>query len=289
MKAQVSLTPNEAKRLIAKAIVALPEVHAALAGGRVLLKGGTTVSAVAEELGAMPLRISGRVSALGAKAAWGTEKTVPHSVLIERGEPRNVDDSLEQTVERLRGTDVAIIGANAIDVYGNAALMAGAPLGGPPGRILAGLLAQGTQIIIAAGLEKLIPGRIEEAMRAAGRSSAKVAMGMAVGLMPVYGRLVTEREAFTVLANVRCTVIGAGGIMGGEGSTTVVLEGEEDEIRRAFALAEAVKGSPLSGCVESLEECGPGCPSCRQHLACIYRQPKLAKARAGTSQPPEGP
>jgi hypothetical protein len=273
LRAQVTLTPSEAKRIIAKAITALPEVQTALREGRVLLKGGTTVSAVAEELCGNPLRISGRISSLGTKCSASTNGTAPHSLLIDRGELRNVDRCLEDVVPLLTGTDVAVLGANAIDVNGNAAMMAGAPLGGPPGRILSGLLAQGSQTIIAAGLEKLIPGRIEDAVRAAGRAGTQMAMGMAVGLIPLIGRLITEREALEILAEVRSTVIGAGGIFGGEGATTLVIEGQPDSVVRAFRLAESVKGATLSGVEDSFPECQPGSTICRQHPGCVYFNP----------------
>ncbi|MFQ6074799.1 MAG: hypothetical protein ACE5Z5_01510 [Candidatus Bathyarchaeia archaeon] len=62
MKAQVTLTVPESKLLIAKAIASLPEVQNAVKEGRVLLKGGTTVSALSEILAKTPLRISGRVT-----------------------------------------------------------------------------------------------------------------------------------------------------------------------------------------------------------------------------------
>lgn len=129
------------------------------------------------------------------------------------------------------------------------------------------------QTIIAAGLEKLIPGRIEDAVRAAGRAGTQVAMGMAVGLMPLVGRLVTEREAFEILAEVRSTVIGAGGIFGGEGATTLVIEGQASSVWRAFHLAEAVKGAAGSGQEDSFPECQPGSKICRQHPGCVYFSP----------------
>ena len=49
--------------------------------------------------------------------------------------------------------DVVIIGANAIDSLGNAAMMYGAPFGGPPGRIISGLMSECRNVIVAAGLE----------------------------------------------------------------------------------------------------------------------------------------
>lgn len=46
MKAMMTLTVAEGKRLIAKGIARMPAVVAARAGGKIFMKGGTTVSAV---------------------------------------------------------------------------------------------------------------------------------------------------------------------------------------------------------------------------------------------------
>ena len=50
-KVQVTLTGNEGKRLIAKAAVRMPEIQERLEKNKILLCGGTTVSALSEELG----------------------------------------------------------------------------------------------------------------------------------------------------------------------------------------------------------------------------------------------
>ena len=60
-KVQVTLTANEGKRLIAKAAGRMPEIQNRLKNHKILLCGGTTVSALSEELGFGPLRISGRI------------------------------------------------------------------------------------------------------------------------------------------------------------------------------------------------------------------------------------
>lgn len=65
----------------------MPEVRRAFREGRVLLKGGTTVSAVAEELVGLPLRISGRVSPEGTKGA-AADDGAPHSIILEKGVAR---------------------------------------------------------------------------------------------------------------------------------------------------------------------------------------------------------
>ncbi|MCG0278793.1 MAG: hypothetical protein L5656_09740 [Thermanaeromonas sp.] len=272
MRAQVTLTVAEAKRIIAKAIATLPEVKQALENGRILLKGGTTVSAVAEELSGITLRISGRVSPRGTKT--GRHDGSAHSILLEKGVPRNIDDCFAEAVSTLGPSDVAIIGANAIDASGRAAIMLGRPLGGEPGKGLAGLMAQGCKIIIACGLEKLIPGSVDEAVRCSGIKATDWSMGMAVGLVPLVGRIVTEKEALEIIARVKCTVIGKGGISGAEGSTTMVVEGEPEEVEKAVRAVLAVKGTGTSGSPASLLECEAGSEGCRVHQSCAWKQGK---------------
>lgn len=273
MKAQLTLTVAEAKAVIAEAIARRSDVRAALAGGRVLLKGGTTVAAVAARLTGAELRVSGRISARGTKAtAGGSDR--PHSILVERGAVRGIDENFAEAVAGLRRDDVAIIGANAIDSHGRAAMLLGRPLGGNPGQGFTGLMAQGSKVIIACGLEKLIPGTIDDAVRAAGIYAADWALGMAVGLAPLVGELVTEQQALEAIAAVRCTVIAAGGIAGGEGATTLVIEGEAAAVESALATVAAVKGAASGGCPVSLTECGFGAPGCGQHQACAWREAK---------------
>ncbi len=274
MKTQVTLTTSEAKRLIAKAIASLPETQHALKHGKLLLKGGTTVSALSEMLVGIPLRISGRITPRGTVSAKASSRGHPHTILIQGGKYKNIDDDVAEAVAGMGEGDVAVIGANAIDAHGNAAMMAGAPLGGMPGKAISGMMAEGVTIIVAAGLEKLIPGSVSEAVVAAGRKSVDVALGMGVGLIPLMGRLVTEREALELLAGVKCTVIGRGGISGAEGATTMVVEGKRVDVEKAMKIVRDGKGARVSGLEESLVECDEESPNCKLHLACIYKKEK---------------
>ncbi|MEW6522769.1 MAG: hypothetical protein AB1445_04210 [Bacillota bacterium] len=269
---QVTLTVPEAKRLIARAIARLPEVEAARAGGRILLKGGTTVSAVAEELAGVKLHISGRVSPRGTRAA-ATPGASPHSLLLENGVPSPVDDRLAEAVCALGSRDVVITGANLIDAQGNAAMMAGAELGGPPGQVMAGLMAQGATVIIAAGLEKLGPVPVSVAVQAAGRTRPGRSLGMAVGLMPLAGRLITEVEALGILGASAVTVVGRGGLDGAEGATTLVIAaGSAQQAGQVWQEVLAVKGAGHSGAQDWLAECEGRQPGCRGHRGCVYRK-----------------
>ena len=279
MKLQITLTVSEAKRIIAKGIAALPVVKAALETGSIFLKGGTTVSAVCEELTGKPMNILGRISPRGAVTA-GSNPGKFHCALIKLGKIVDADQTLDSIVQQLGPEDVVIIGANAIDSYGNAAMMYGAPLGGPPGRIISGLMSECRHVIIAAGLEKLIPGSLLDIIQKTSRKSVDVAMGMAVGLTPVVGRIVTEVESISALAAVDCFVIGKGGISGAEGATTLVVDGPRAQVHRIDMLIESIKGSTVSGIPETLADCEAPCPSCANHLACTYKK-ALRKDQGG--------
>lgn len=273
MEVQISLTVSESKRLIAKAVAALPEVQEALKNGKVILKGGTTVSALCEEMVHMPLRISGRIAGRGTVTAKSPSREHPHSVLIEKGAVRNIDDTIAEVAQGLAREDVVIISGNAMDVNGNVAMMAGSPGGGNPGSAISGMLAQGARIIIPMGLEKLIPGSIQDAVKAAGRDK-DLSYGMAVGLIPLIGKVVTEKDAAEILSHVKCTVIGKGGINGAEGSTVMVVEGEKAQVEKLLRIVDAIKRAGISGEENSMEECDGRSIRCRDHSSCIYREGK---------------
>jgi hypothetical protein len=192
--------------------------------------------------------------------------------LLEGDKVIDVDARLDETVNELQADDVAIVGANAIDVHGNAALMYGAPLGGGPGRVISGLMAELRNIIVAVGLEKLIPGSLTEIIARTGNKSVDLSMGMPAGLTPIIGKIVTEKDAIPLLAGVECTVIGQGGIAGAEGATTMLIEGRREEVEKAFEIVTSIKGSEISGEKESLPECTPPNERCDLHRGCCYKK-----------------
>ena len=119
MKAQITLTVNESKRLIAKAIIGLPEVKHASEKGNILLKGGTTVSAISEELVGIPLRICGRMTVRGTVSSQALSVKHPHSILIEKGKTKDIDDNIVEVVKKLGRGDIIIISGNALDTQNN--------------------------------------------------------------------------------------------------------------------------------------------------------------------------
>ena len=68
--------------------------------------------------------------------------------------------------------------------------------------------------------------------------------GLAVGLIIITGEIITEIEAFNVLTGCQAIPMGAGGIDGGEGSRTFLLDGDEDGIKLAEDVLKNVRGEP---------------------------------------------
>jgi hypothetical protein len=269
---QVTLTGNEGKRLIAKAACRHSGVRQAADGHRLLLLGGTTVSAFAEELGLPPMRISGRIEASGTRTALEVSPAF-HTILVRDGESIGSDDDIREIALTLEREDLIVVGANAIDSQGRAGLAFAAPGGGSRGYALHDAQLQGVPLLILCGLNKLIPD-VEAAAAAAGRAM-DVSMGAAAGLYPLRGSILTEITAFEILFGLNAVVIAGSGIGSGEGSRTFALKGNEDSIHSCLEMCVSLKGSVLSGDARSLIPCHQGCSSCERHRGCMYKNGML--------------
>ena len=284
MKIQVTLTAEGAKRFIAKAIAELPEVQSAMTNGRILLKGSTTVSAVSEILCGVPLRICGRIDPLGTATA-NKKTNGAHSLMLNRGEPQNIDSCFAEEAENMEPGDICIAGANLVDIDGRAAIMAGSPLGGAPLRVLASLQTEGVRTIIAAGLEKYAPCCLDDSLSAASRKGIRLAMGMASGLVSIAGQVINEVDASYILGAEDVCVIGRGGIAGCEGGTTLSVTVKDEIAEEFFEMvreANRLGARAVSGEKESLSSClATHCgPTGAGHKSCCYRAERL-KNRSG--------
>ncbi|QZY56626.1 AroM family protein [Crassaminicella profunda] len=275
-KVQITLLVEESKELIARAVVNHKDVKKSLIGGKVVLKGGTTVSRISEKIADKPLRICGRITKRGTVANL-TNNEYAHTLLIENNKTKNIDNIVDEEFSKLNGRDLVIIGANAIDYFGNAAIMAGSPGGGSIGKNMSFLYTEDVRVIIPVGLEKFIPGDITEIIKNSSRKGKDFSYGMAVGLIPVFGEIITEIEAIKIFSNVACQVIGAGGLDGANGSVTLEIWGEDQEVSKILEVVKDIKSSEVkvSGELTSLEECEAICESCKRHLACAYKLKKV--------------
>lgn len=269
------LTVAEGKRLIARGLLNDPTVRAAVERGQIMLKSGTTVSAVSEALGGPPLHISGRLTPAGFRTA-AKQNTGPLWLVWRQGQGELLSDTeaVFAAAKSMTPADLLVTGANIIDNEGRAALMLGSLLGAVRCAVINLLAAEGVPVIIAAGLEKLCPS-VPAAVAVAGRQVIEASQGMAVGLLPLTGRLFTELEAVASLAAVKVTVIGRGGVAGAEGGTALVAEGDREEIERLVAVLQEIKGAKTSGTEASLISCENGGGHCRDHLGCARSKKRI--------------
>jgi hypothetical protein len=255
---QITLTPSEGKRLIAKAIVSLPQVQYAYKEGIVIIATSTTTSYVAEELMNKEIKKKGMFTA-GVVTRDGCQITkaderYSHYVL-EKGKLKECKTSeLKPFLSRMGPKDVFIKGANAIDPFGAAGVLLHGEGGGTIGMAWGFLTSNGIPLIIAAGLEKLVPVNLSEAATRTGKNVIDKAMGWKCGMIVIYGQIITEMEALKILYGVEVIPIGGGGINGGEGCKIFLLEGNDENVEAAYKMTKEIKGEPLLNCETIFKE-----------------------------------
>ena len=203
--AVVVLTPSESKRLLARAIVSLPEVQWARERGRVIIARGSTTAFVAEEMLGVSVSKGAYCAGLIAR---GELRVNPEQVMLR---PFVLVDghvgveSYTEALSNFAADDVLIKSANAVDPQGNAGVLVASDVGGTIGAALPIVVPRGAHLIMPVGLEKLVPS-VTEASHKLGIGRCKFATGWRVGLMPVVNALVvTEVQALGILASVRAT------------------------------------------------------------------------------------
>lgn len=264
----LTLTSSESKRLIGKAIAKLPEVQKALKEGIVFIATSTSTAYVAEELLDNEIKEKGFFTA-GVVVPRGlciTSREKRHGYIgIRKGVAETVprQDLREKWLPMMGSGDVFIKGANVIDAQGFAGILLGNPHGKGAGGTIAAAIGttstRGVHLIIAAGLEKLIPCSVSDVAPNVG-GPFKYSAGSPSGMIMVKDKLITEIEAFQTLTGTKAIPISAGGINGAEGCHTFIIEGKSDEVEATWKLFKAVKGEPpLTTVTENCDECERGC------------------------------
>jgi hypothetical protein len=244
MEALFTVTPSESKRLIAKAVVSLPEVIGAKEDGYLIVTRGSTCAYIAEELLGETMEkekyVAGQIIRGVLCALHAGIRRQP--IAFHEGTVLTVDPGT--LIEKLGPRDVVIKGGNAVDHKGNVGVLMASPVGGTMGQFYMAMKAQGIRTIYAVGLEKLVPS-VEEAARAGGRLKLERTIGARVGLACVADEeAFTEIHAVSSLFDVRAVHYASGGFGGAEGSVTIIVEGEETKINRCMDFIESIKGEP---------------------------------------------
>jgi len=246
ISALVVLNASESRRLLAKATAALPEVKNAWKNGTIIIGRGITNAYVTEELFHISVEPkAGQTIGLVCNGITNANPGPPPSTwhVIRRGKPLEGADSNVEILS-FGPEDVFIKGANAVDTEGNAGVYSSSVKGGTIGMAWPIVTPRGSHLIMPVGLEKMVPS-VMEAAEHTGIYRFTYSTGLPVKLMPVpLAKVVTEIQAFGVLAGLRAYHIGSGGVGGSEGSVHLALEGKEEKVEKAFELVKSIKGEP---------------------------------------------
>ncbi len=260
MQALFTLTSSESKRLLGKAVAAMPDVQYAKDNGYLVVGRGSTNAFILEELLKNKMEkeryVAGQVIR-GILCVLGPGlRNKP--VIFHKGEVMNVEPGA--VIDKLTPGDLLIKGANAIDAFGNVGVLMAGPAGGTMGQFYMALKGEGVASLYVAGLEKLIPS-VEEAARYGGKMMLERSIGCRAGMACIAdGRLVTEIEAIDSLFGLKAVHYASGGWGGSEGSVTLIVEGEKDEVNRCMDFIEGIKGEPpLSAVKGPCKGCGAPC------------------------------
>jgi len=151
----------------------------------------------------------------------------------------------EKTVLGALGAgDVIVKGGNALDPFGTVGVLLAASTGGTIGRYVPTALARGVDIVIPISISKSVHGSVATLAMDMGSRKLDLAMGLPCGMYPLTGNIVTELEALELLFDVCALHVASNGIGAGCGSVSILLQGEEDSVKEAFAACESLNALP---------------------------------------------
>jgi len=261
MKAAFTLTPAESRRLIAKAVVQMPEVKDALEKAYVIIAGGTTNAFVVQELlgrSIQPARYTAGIVSNGVACVTNPADREPFPVILRKGQL--VDKTIREALDDFHRETVIIKGANAIDQEGNVGIITSGFDGGTVAATIGTVTSQGLKYIVPAGLEKLVPS-VKEAVQYTGAKTLDYTLGADFGMYCLVNAiLVTEIQALKILFNVEAKHVASGGVGGCEGAVLLILLGDQANVRSAITLLEGIKGEkPVAGLLGTCETCRYAC------------------------------
>ena len=161
MLCQIILTPWESKRLIAKAVVQLPEVQHALKNGIVCVTRGTTTSYIVEEISGTLKKEQYCIGCIEPDRLClvPAEYRLPEIAFV-KGELKEIPSA--DIIKEMEADDVFIKGANAVDPYFEAAILLGSASGGTIGAAIGAVYAKGINFVIRLNLGRQQPTLLDD-------------------------------------------------------------------------------------------------------------------------------
>lgn len=249
MRILFTLTSAESRRLIAKAVVQMPEFQAAWKNAYVLLAGGTTNAFIAQELMGReeidPALCTVGISTNGMLCVTNPDSRKSFPNVFFKGEAQP-EKTLTDGLNDYHPETVFIKGANAVDKDGYVGVITSGFDGGTIPRVIGTVTSKGLTYITPVGLEKLVFSVRDSAKALGGASHIDISMGADPGMYCLGNTIViTEIQAVKILFDCKASLICCGGVGGNEGAVTLTADGAEENIKAlADFLETQVKGEP---------------------------------------------
>ncbi len=251
-----TLNPTQSRRLIAKAVVALPQIRHALENGKLFIARGSTNAYILEEIYKL-MSITENFNKGDYNAGqiqprdqtmslWINKGNRMQEVLFSKGEKIDVDDHVK-VIEKFSQNDIVLKGGNAIDIKGIPAVLAAGGGGGTIGKIQGIIQLKGIEVICPIGLEKMIFGNVLEVQQLMGTNNLDLSpKGLPCGLIPMpFATPITEIEAFETLFECEAYHVASGGVGGAEGSVSILVDVYDDaEMKAIDSLIEQIIQEP---------------------------------------------
>ncbi len=263
MKSIVTLTPEESKRLIARAVVRMEPVKHAQVNGIIGLARCSSCAYIAEELIGRKIDrmryCSGYIAGPGSCAVLNTEQG--KLLVLVRGQEKWLhysEGNILKFIDEMDEDDVIVKSGNVIDPSGQVGTLVAHPAGGEAGYYLPYILSKGIRLIVPTLISKSIPFPLSRLLGSLGTSRVRVdrTHGIVCGMIPLPGTVVTELDAIRLLSGAEALPIGLNGIGSGKGSVTLLVEGSEEQVDASWGVINSIKGEP------PLEELPSRCDAC---------------------------
>ena len=244
-KLLVTLTPSESKRLIARGLLAFEPIQTALQNGYLCITLGTTSSYLVEEILGEYDKTRHAAGIVVSKGLAVTDrKERAFDAIFHKGELVEKTKVID-IIDNLGPDDIIVKSANGLDENYVPIVMLASETGGTVGSFLGAAAAKNIKVIVPVGLEKSIPVAYEEFCGRFGVDDWDYAIGTPVGAIALTeGIPFTEIEAIEVLFDATAVPIAAGGVNGAEGSISLFIEGDDEDIAQAYDFFMDLKGEP---------------------------------------------
>ena len=196
MKATVTLTPEESRRIIALAVADMDIVKKAMKKGLVGLTLCTSSGYIAEEL--LGKKIDMMLYCCGYIHSNGWCYTPPDSrvgpetgeLVFKDGKPiwlKFPDESISDFISKMGPQDVIVKSGSVLDSEGKVGCLLGDPDGGEAGRYIPHVLGKGITLIVPTTINKTLPVRLDQLIGQMGTKAIqrKYSYGLVCGMMPI--------------------------------------------------------------------------------------------------------